>query len=440
MLKKLLFVGHTGHQKTKSSDFIQEIFRQEYEVTTLYLHPSAVSVEDVWSVHKGESYDVLVIWQVMPNLSRMQHYISWNHGLFFPMYDNVVFSDGLDQKVWKDYSSMRIINFSRCFHEELLSWGFDTKYIQYFPQPKLVDNWGSEDALFFWQRQSDLNVGTLAVVARNLPISRIHIHKALDPEHHFTEPKVFGPETERFYTECECTESVWFDRKSDMEDILKDCALYMAPRRLEGIGMSFLDAMAMGRCIIAPNLPTMNEYITDGQTGLLYDWDDASLTHCAFSVKADAVQIRAIQRHTLAYIAEGRKRWDAEKNIILRWAAETLSCNEDLLKRCAINYGWDRKFNYKFSRELKEIRRLLFRGEWKQLRRYLKVLFHPKFSTKYYMERYPDVAQSGVSAAKHFMLNGWKEGRNPSESFPMLYYLECHPEAIEKEICPLLYV
>ena len=35
--------------------------------------------------------------------------------------------------------------------------------------------------------------------------------------------------------------------------------------------MGFLKAMAMGRCVIAPNTPTMNEYIEDGINGFLYD-------------------------------------------------------------------------------------------------------------------------------------------------------------------------
>lgn len=35
--------------------------------------------------------------------------------------------------------------------------------------------------------------------------------------------------------------------------------------------MSFLEAMAMGLCVVAPNAPTMNEYIRDGVNGLLYD-------------------------------------------------------------------------------------------------------------------------------------------------------------------------
>jgi hypothetical protein len=35
--------------------------------------------------------------------------------------------------------------------------------------------------------------------------------------------------------------------------------------------MSFLEAMAMGLCVVAPRAPTMSEYIEDGVNGLLYD-------------------------------------------------------------------------------------------------------------------------------------------------------------------------
>jgi hypothetical protein len=46
--------------------------------------------------------------------------------------------------------------------------------------------------------------------------------------------------------------------------------VYFAPREVEGIGFSFLEAMASGMCVVAPNMPTMNEYISNGTNGLLY--------------------------------------------------------------------------------------------------------------------------------------------------------------------------
>ncbi len=35
--------------------------------------------------------------------------------------------------------------------------------------------------------------------------------------------------------------------------------------------MSFLEPLAMGKCVIAHNAPTMNEYIQDGRNGILTD-------------------------------------------------------------------------------------------------------------------------------------------------------------------------
>ena len=51
------------------------------------------------------------------------------------------------------------------------------------------------------------------------------------------------------------------------------CEIVVAPRRKEGIGMAFLEAMAMGKCVVAHNEATMNEYIKDGVNGILFDAD-----------------------------------------------------------------------------------------------------------------------------------------------------------------------
>jgi glycosyltransferase involved in cell wall biosynthesis len=51
------------------------------------------------------------------------------------------------------------------------------------------------------------------------------------------------------------------------------CEIVVAPRRKEGIGMAFLEAMAMGKCVVAHNDATMNEYIKDGVNGILFDAD-----------------------------------------------------------------------------------------------------------------------------------------------------------------------
>ncbi len=52
--------------------------------------------------------------------------------------------------------------------------------------------------------------------------------------------------------------------------------VFFSPRMREGIGMAFLEAMASGLCVVAPDFPTMNEYIANGTNGILYSLDQTS--------------------------------------------------------------------------------------------------------------------------------------------------------------------
>ena len=95
-----------------------------------------------------------------------------------------------------------------------------------------------------------------------------------------------------------------------MISILEKYALYIAPRIYEGIGMSFLKAMALGRCVIAVDNPTMNEYIQHGNTGLLFDINNTE------SIHIEDFDIKKIQKNTIEYMNEGYLNFkDVLKNI-----------------------------------------------------------------------------------------------------------------------------
>jgi glycosyltransferase involved in cell wall biosynthesis len=62
----------------------------------------------------------------------------------------------------------------------------------------------------------------------------------------------------------------WFSSKSEYLEVLRQHNLFFAPRYFEGVGMAFLEAMSLGLCVVAPDTPTHNEYITNGINGILY--------------------------------------------------------------------------------------------------------------------------------------------------------------------------
>ena len=297
-MKKILYIGHAYHNKTKSSSFIKDLLAQKYELETYDFDPYSDDMQTHFLPLEGKKYDILVCWQVMPDIIKLKEIIPFEKGVFFPMYDGV---PSRKDKIWLGYSDFHIINFSKTLHNELKKLGFCSHYFQYFPKPQQVDNWGDEKSIFFWQRVTPINIKVIEKLVDKDEINHIHIHKAIDPLQEFIEPSASWNEKISY--------SDWFEHRNDMLLKMQESAIYVAPRVYEGIGMSFLEAMAMGRCVISPDNPTMNEYIENGKTGILYDLSNPK--------KLDLSDIRQIQKNALKYIEEGYKNWIKKQKDIL---------------------------------------------------------------------------------------------------------------------------
>lgn len=312
--KKLLYIDHSFHNKTKSAQFLEDILRRVYEVEVCCLDPCN-DCEKELEYFGGQEFDVLVLFQVMPNIEKLKKYIRAKHFVFFPMFDG---SGELGYEFWEHYKEFNIINFSWTLHEKLLCLGLSSYYIQYFPKPSESFKCGDSTNVFFWQRVSELNIDMVVKLLKKITISKIHVHKALDPFQEFKEP------SEKLSVEIKY--SNWYKTREEMLGDVESCAIYMAPRPYEGIGMSFLEAMAMGRCVIAPDFPTMNEYIVHGSNGLLYDF------YLLKAIEVDDVE--RIQKNAFDYIKKGYAQWEKDKYKILDWLEAPLGSNKSsILKK-----------------------------------------------------------------------------------------------------------
>lgn len=314
MMKKLLYVGHAYHNKTKSTDFLQEMFKQKYEVETFSFDPYHDDMNTRFLALKGKVYDVVVIFQVPVEIEKFRLLVKSKQYVFFPMYDCSLCAG---DNFWYSYRKVKIINFSKTLHDKLSQMGLDSHYIQYFPPADKTFVAGDEKSIFFWARVCLINVKLVAKLFSKIGFDKLHIHKAIDPGHTFKEPD------DDIASKIEY--STWYEKKEDMLKDIRKAQIYIAPRHVEGIGMSFLEAMAMGRCVVSPNNPTMNEYIVHGQNGILYDLDNPKPLN-----KFDALQIG---KNAHRYIQEGYKKWDSQKLRILDWLEEPLKTNKKMLKR-----------------------------------------------------------------------------------------------------------
>jgi len=61
------------------------------------------------------------------------------------------------------------------------------------------------------------------------------------------------------------------------------------------------------------------------------------------------------------------------------------------------------------------------------------------FDTSYYLDRNPDVAESGMNPLAHYLKVGFKEGRDPNPLFETSYYLKENPDVTESGMNPLVH-
>ena len=309
MKPKLLYIGHAFHNKTKSSLFVQNLLSEKYEVTKFDYDPHNEGY-DVFSRLNSQRFDVVVLFQTMPSLSLLGKYIEIDKVAFFPMYDSAL---KLKNPIWSEYRNVNIINFSLTLHKKCKEYGLSSYYIQYFPKPIKVNNWGDENSVFLWQRKEEINPHTIEKTIGEQNVKNLCLHQVPDPGR-----KIIHP-SEKWKNKVRV--SNWFDTKEEMLEYMQQSAIYYAPRSYEGIGMSFLDAMAMGRCVIAPNHPTMNEYIENGVNGYLYNLKHPN----TIKIK----DIRKIQKNAVKYIENGYKEWEKNKYKILNWIQADAKKNND---------------------------------------------------------------------------------------------------------------
>ncbi len=313
--KKLVYVGHEYHKKTHSVDFFIEILEQKYEVYYMTFDPETNQINGDESAF-DQKFDVLVLFQMPVSVELLRSKFDFKQGVYVPMYDG---TGEAPNQFWLDYKDFNIINFSSTLHKRLLNMGFSSYYIQYFPKPADKLELGDEESVFFWQRRSIININTVCQLLDKCMIKKIHMHCAVDPGQELIQPT--DEQKQRF----QFTYSTWYEKKEEMLVDMKNAAIYIAPREYEGIGMSFLEAMAMGKCVIAPDHPTMNEYIKQGFNGYLYD-----------SQKVKTIQhidVRTIQNNTYKYMQDGYDKWERNKNKILDWVEKDVKIDVRLMER-----------------------------------------------------------------------------------------------------------
>lgn len=275
--KRLAFIDHPFHRKTKSSNFFVRLLAPEFDIDIYHLEADP---RDQLLLIENNNYDIVICWQT--EFCAPFFLLNQLPVICIPMYDGV---ENIPDWYWISMRQARFISFSKILHLRLKKLEIESSYVQYYgdcnnPPPK-----AEFDSLrgFFWQRRprEGLDYKFARKVFRVSPshrkseksppegrsyndmiVSSLHIHNAPDDG----DPLDWEPD----FT---CTVSGFSDNPKIYNEFLSKSNIFLCPRMTEGIGLAMIEALARGMCVIAHDASTANEYIVHNVNGLLIDYN-----------------------------------------------------------------------------------------------------------------------------------------------------------------------
>lgn len=307
---RIAFVDMAFHKKTLSNTFLSSLLSQAGH-TVDFFWDNSLGGEKRVHINEVVGYDAIILFQV-PCLAARAYCHYSNNITFVPMLDsyiNDIPPTNLNIEkggTWERFGLTKICNFSSYLHAVHSNIGLYSKYFKFYPKPcNQQQNKGLHG--FFWVRRSDrISLRTIHTLIKNTHFDTFHIHMPHDP---LTPPPVIPDYFDKNIGIL--TTSTWFNSKEAFLERLQQANIFFAPRPVEGIGQSFLEAMSYGQCIVAPNFGTMNEYIVHGVTGLLYDKNN--------TIPLDFSNITSICSRTYDAVQQGYAVWQKNEKALVEY-------------------------------------------------------------------------------------------------------------------------
>lgn len=272
-MAKIAYVDHSYHKKTLSTKFIPDILIKHGHTVDWFWDDSWKGGNPVkWE--SIEHYDTIIMFQSFSPIGGDYYANKHKCVTYIPMLDQFGIWNGPMFNLvefWEPFQGIKVLNFSNALHCMVTGFGIKSKYIRYYQEPEkeLVAPQVGLHGFLWIRREDQVSWKLIKKIIKDTNFDSFHIHAVNDPG----STKIELPNNEDI-KRYNISISTWFDDKSEFEDVLKRSNVFFASRMEEGIGQSFLEAFNRGQCVVAANNGTMNEYITHGVTGLLYDCEN----------------------------------------------------------------------------------------------------------------------------------------------------------------------
>jgi hypothetical protein len=262
--------------------------------------------------------------EFLPN--RLKFHVKGKPCVFVPMYDNEWNSFWQWHRI--AWSGLSVLSYCRSVSAHARRCGVKNILdVQYFPEPSRYQGMaGDPRVVLLWERGS-ISFDTVKKLFRPDDVKEVRILRRI--EENISYKTISEEDLKRW--KVNIIETGFVDEDVYFEQI-RPAGTVIAPRRKEGIGMSFLEPMAMGKIVVAHNDATMNEYIRDGENGFLFDVDRPQFL--------DMHRIEKAQQRILEDAVKYRDVWLRAIPRLLFFVETAPPCHPSLWKELAIWFSY----------------------------------------------------------------------------------------------------
>ena len=294
-MKKIAVVEMSFHKKTKSFDFFKNLLAAHFEIREFFDDNRQNGKEA--SIQEINEYgpDVVLYCQFIHSPHKILK-LRCRNLVWVPMFDGERLRSYLG---WMKYvlAGVKVLCLSQTLFAKVKHHGFVSLYKQYCPDPAVLPLAKGNDrhpVLFFWPR-SKISWEFAKTLIGHWQIAQVFFKNDPDPDNSISLPS--EEDIKKFNIRIM---EGWLSREEYLA-LLSSSDIFLQAREYEGVGISFLEAMAMGLCVIAPDRPTMNEYIKDGFNGCLFDPDHPH--------RIAGQPLKEVSHHARESMREGYEKW-----------------------------------------------------------------------------------------------------------------------------------
>ncbi len=298
--KFLTFVDIDFHKKTKSGNFLYELFSRHFKTNFIWV--KSKNNKFLFDPVNKKLKEYIFFFQYIPGFKALMK-LREKKIFWAPMYDDIKKKNFLFW-ILISISNVKIISFSRKINQICNKYKIKFIYLKYFPpiKKKKFKKINKKLSILFWYR------GTIKIFDwincfEKKQIKEIYYFNLKDPN--FSNEKLTNKFKKKFNIKIFQGQ---FGKKDHIyRKLLNKSDIYIAPREREGIGHSFLEAMSMGKYILSKNEETMNEYIISSKIGNFF----------GNKIRLENVQNYKKQRENYAYKLS--KDWTRNKIKIVNY-------------------------------------------------------------------------------------------------------------------------